>query len=356
MPQSAVLLRKRRRQPYAEQPGITSHPYRAVFMSDDHKGDKERLELALEAAGLDLWENDLVSGQVTRKVSKIFRELGYNEEEAVGYVDDIFAIVHPDDVPILKTEVDKHVNGVTDQYRCEFRIRARNGRWVWYANYGKIMDRDSTHPGRRFVGVTFNIDDRKRKEAELELINRKLTEQNARLEDLNTTLQSLALSDPLTGIANRRRLLDIGEQEVRRAQRFHHPLALLIVDIDHFKLVNDTWGHMAGDRVICAIADACSQCVRKDIDLVGRLGGEEFAILLPETDQGDALALAERMRQTIHELRVSVDDTPLTSTVSIGVATLESDRCTFHDLLLHADQALYAAKAAGKNCVRGKTD
>ena len=89
---------------------------------------------------------------------------------------------------------------------------------------------------------------------------------------------------------------------------------------------------------------------------MGRLGGEEFAILLPETDQDDAIALAERVRQTVHELRVSIEDTPLISTVSIGVATLESDRCTFHDLLLHADQALYAAKAAGKNCVRGHTE
>lgn len=319
-------------------------------------GDKERLELALEAGGLDLWENDLVSGQITRKVEKIFRELGYEAEEAVDYVDDIFTIVHPDDVPTLKSEVEKHVSGETEQYRCEFRIRAKNGQWLWYANYGKIMDRDERQPGRRFIGVTFNIDDRKRREAELELINRKLAEQNARLEDMNTMLQSLASSDPLTGISNRRRLLEMGEHELRRGRRFGHEVSLLILDIDHFKRVNDTWGHMAGDRVICTIADTCSQYVRSDIDVVGRIGGEEFAIVLPETDYASSLDLAERLRKAVAELSISVESALISPTVSVGAATSSQDCAMFRDLLREADKALYAAKAAGKNCVHGQVD
>lgn len=131
---------------------------------DERDTNKERLELALEAAGLDLWENDLVSGEVTRKATKIFAELGYSAEEALSYVDNLFAIVHPDDVPWVKAAIADHAKGVTAQYRCEFRIRAKSGEWVWYANYGKIMDRQGTRPGRRFIGVTFNIDDRKRSE------------------------------------------------------------------------------------------------------------------------------------------------------------------------------------------------
>ncbi|MEJ2630904.1 MAG: sensor domain-containing diguanylate cyclase [Acidihalobacter sp.] len=318
-------------------------------------GDKERLELALEAGGLDLWENDLVSGQITHKVEKIFRELGYDEDESVRYVDDIFTIVHPDDVPVLKNEVEKHLNGDTEQYRCEFRIRAKNGQWLWYANYGKIMDRDDAHPGRRFIGVTFNIDDRKRRETELELINRKLAEQNSRLEDMNAILQSLASSDPLTGIANRRRLLEMGEHEFKRGRRFDHEISLLILDIDHFKQVNDTWGHMAGDRVICAITDACTTHVRRDIDVVGRIGGEEFAVVLPETGYTSALELAERLRNAVAELSISVEETVISPTVSIGVASSSQSCETFRDLLIQADKALYAAKASGKNCVYGQS-
>jgi PAS domain S-box-containing protein len=141
---------------------------------DEQDINKIRLELAMEAAGLDLWENDLVTGSVTRKATKIFVELGYDEEEAASHIDDIFAIIHPDDLPIVKTALNNHLTGVTAQYRCEFRLRAKNGTWVWYANYGKIIDSDEHKRGQRFIGVTFNIDDRERKEVEREAITRAL--------------------------------------------------------------------------------------------------------------------------------------------------------------------------------------
>lgn len=126
--------------------------------------NKERLQLALDAAGLDLWENNLVSGEVTRKATKIFKELGYSDDESLAYLDDLFVIVHPDDVPVVKAALNAHLNGVTAQYRCEFRVRSKSGAWVWYANYGKIMDPEGDMQGRHFIGVTFNIDDRKRAE------------------------------------------------------------------------------------------------------------------------------------------------------------------------------------------------
>ena len=127
----------------------------------------DRLELALEAAGLDLWENNLVTGEVARSAAKTFLELGYGKEEATSYLHDYFKIIHPEDIPVVKSAIDDHLNGTKAQYRCEFRIRAKNGTWVWHANYGKIMDQGGAHPGERFIGVTFNIDDRKRKEDEL---------------------------------------------------------------------------------------------------------------------------------------------------------------------------------------------
>lgn len=317
--------------------------------------NKERLELALEAAGLELWENDLVGGDVTRKPTKIFAELGYGEAETAFYVDDMFTLVHPDDIPVIKTAINEHLTGVTAQYRCEFRLRAKSGAWVWYANYGKVMDRDGKNKGQRFIGVTFNIDDRKHKEDELELINRKLTEQNALLESMNEMLQSLATSDSLTGVANRRKLMEMGASEVQRAMRFNQSLSLLIVDIDLFKRVNDTWGHMNGDLVICAVAEACVQCVRSNIDIVGRIGGEEFAIILPQTDYAIASRLAERLCRAVEACKIAISDSALLScTISIGIATLSPSCTSLKQLLIDADQALYLAKDAGRNCVRGK--
>lgn len=151
--------------------------------------NKDRLTLALEAAGLDLWENDLVSGEVTRKASKTFAELGYSEEEALSCIDDQFAFVHPEDVPLVKAAINEHLTGVTPEYRCEFRLKAKDGSWVWYANYGKIMQSSNDKHGRRFIGVTFNINKRKSQEDELRIINRKLAEQNEMLERLNNTLR-----------------------------------------------------------------------------------------------------------------------------------------------------------------------
>jgi PAS domain S-box-containing protein len=105
--------------------------------------NKDRLALALEAAGLDLWENDLVTGEVTRKASKTFAELGYSEEEALACIDDQFAFVHPEDIPLVMAAINEHLTGVTPEYRCEFRLKAKDGSWVWYANYGKITRRSA---------------------------------------------------------------------------------------------------------------------------------------------------------------------------------------------------------------------
>ena len=316
--------------------------------------NKERLELALEAAGLDLWENNLHTGEVTRKALKTFSALGYSNEEVLHHIDHLFEFIHPDDVAMIQAAVDAHMAGRTPEYRCEFRLRAHNGDWVWYANYGRIMDAASDTPGQRFIGVTFKINDRKRKEEEIDRANRQLAAQNTLLQELNTALELLAANDPLTGLANRRTLLELGANECKRAERFQHPLSVLMVDIDNFKRVNDTWGHLAGDRVICAVADTCRQRIRLGLDTVARLGGEEFVVLLPETDTAGASRLAESLRQAVALLQVPTPDAMhiATCTVSIGIATLAPPGATFEQLLHRADTALYQAKQAGRNQVQ----
>jgi diguanylate cyclase (GGDEF)-like protein len=316
--------------------------------------NKERLELALEAAGLDLWENDLITGHVTRKATKTFLELGFTEDEIVSGVQDIYGLFHPDDLAMVRQSVADHLAGLTPQYRCEFRLRSKRGDWVWYANYGRIMDAQSDTPGRRLIGVTFNIDDRKRREDEIAQINQQLTEQNRLLQQLQRGVELLAAKDSLTGLCNRRTLMELGANECKRAERFAHPLSVLVVDIDFFKAVNDAWGHLAGDRMICAVANVCAARRRSGVDIVARFGGEEFVIVLPETDSTSALRAAESLRAEIASMTVPVNDqgVHVSVTVSIGVATgVPGSGCHFESLVDLADHALYQAKGTGRNAV-----
>jgi diguanylate cyclase (GGDEF)-like protein len=170
---------------------------------------------------------------------------------------------------------------------------------------------------------------------------------NARL--LEET-QRLARSDALTGIANRRYLFEAGEREIGRAHRFGHPLCALMFDIDHFKRVNDVYGHKRGDQVLQALAQCCLRQIR-DVDILGRYGGEEFVILLVETDIPGARSLAERIRESVAQLLIATDEAAIRITISLGVARLDEGDSDLASLLGRADKALYAAKQAGRNRV-----
>ena len=321
---------------------------------DEEELYRKRLDLALECSGLDLWENDLLTGEVIFGLDRVFSDLGYDSEESAAFVDDIFGLMHPDDKPAVEQALADHLAARTERYYSEFRIRAKSGAWVWYANYGKIVDREGDEPGHRFTGVSFNLDIKKRQEAELKALNEKLRTQNALLERMNAELHALSISDSLTGIYNRRHLLQTGEDEFMRARRLKHELALLLIDIDWFKRVNDTLGHVAGDHVICAVADCCSRGTRAHVDTVGRIGGEEFAIVLPEVGLAQALDLADRLRRDVAAQPVAVSAQQTVSvTISTGVATLSPDCESFHDLMVHSDRALYRAKDTGRNRVCG---
>lgn len=173
------------------------------------------------------------------------------------------------------------------------------------------------------------------------------------LMEANTKLEQLATTDPLTGIGNRRRMTEQINRELDRGRRFGHPLSLLMADIDHFKNVNDQYGHEAGDRVIIAVAKALADGVR-NIDMASRFGGEEFVLLMPETSIEVATSAAERLRQHIAELEVKGDrGESIRFTISIGVATAPPGNTmdTPSTLVSRADKALYQAKDAGRNRV-----
>ena len=164
-------------------------------------------------------------------------------------------------------------------------------------------------------------------------------------------LERQARLDYLTGLNNRGYFMQIAEHELSRAKRYQTPLSLLMMDVDYFKVINDTHGHKTGDRVLQSFAEICRRTLR-GIDVVGRVGGEEFAVLLPETDIDQAIEVAERLRENIATTKVSINQgLPLNFTVSIGVTTLNDDNENIDQLFDAADKALYHAKKAGRNRV-----
>jgi diguanylate cyclase (GGDEF)-like protein len=163
-------------------------------------------------------------------------------------------------------------------------------------------------------------------------------------------LEKLATVDSMTGLYNRRHFMVLSEAEWSRFQRYQRPLSMLMLDIDHFKSVNDRYGHAVGDDAINSVADACRRGKRNS-DIAGRLGGEEFAILLPETDAEQARVVAERIRESIAAQFLSVHKVRFNVTISVGIATASLSMSGIEALMRASDEALYQAKEAGRNRV-----
>jgi diguanylate cyclase (GGDEF)-like protein len=171
--------------------------------------------------------------------------------------------------------------------------------------------------------------------------------------DLHETVQRQAVTDELTGLSNLRHFHDTLAGEIERARRFGSPVGLVMIDLDDFKAINDTYGHQQGDDVLSKVARVLRELSR-DIDEPARYGGEEMAVILPQTDLDGAELAAERMRRAIAELRIDRIDGggPLRVTASFGVASLPECATNKDTLIAEADAALYRAKRAGKNAVR----
>lgn len=190
--------------------------------------------------------------------------------------------------------------------------------------------------------------------AALEAANTLLEATNTLLEGTNTQLESLSRTDPLTGLANRRQFDEMKEIEFRRALRTGHPLTLLVCDIDCFKPYNDTYGHASGDQCLRTVATALRTCSARAGDLVARIGGEEFAVLLPVTDASQGELMAKQLLRAVAELGIAhrnSDAAPVV-TISIGLAQFDPSQVDKFDTLFNqADKALYRAKSTGRNRV-----
>ena len=223
------------------------------------------------------------------------------------------------------------------EWRGEMLNHRKNGETYWEAvSISPITDANGviTH----FVAVSEDITSRK--------------EAEEKIQRLNAGLEQLAMTDYLTNLYNRRYFMQRGAEEFKRARRNNQPLSLLMMDIDRFKKVNDTYGHEAGDMALQQVAAVLKSSMR-EIDILGRMGGEEFAVLLPNTSLHEAMVLAGRVQQTIASATVEMPGASLTITItiSIGVAALTDEMTCIDDVLRNADASMYLAKRHGGNRV-----
>lgn len=290
---------------------------------------EERWKFALEGAGDGVWDWNLQTGELYLSKQEM-TVLGYAGEPATyAHIDKWVERQHPDDREKRLSAIDDYLSGKSPLYICEFRARAPDGSWKWLLARGMLLSRSADGKPLRMIGTHSDITERKEMEAEL---------------------RRLATTDPLTGVANRRRFIEQLDKELARLKRFGLPAALLMVDIDHFKSVNDTYGHAAGDAVLKHLTASAVHHLRS-IDLFGRIGGEEFAVLLPGTDRDGAMEFAEQLRSYIANTPAPIDQGEIHVTVSIGVTEFEPSDLVPDTIFARADEALYRAKQAGRNRV-----
>lgn len=226
-------------------------------------------------------------------------------------------------------------------------LTGKLARSVW----GKVAGSPIIYGGD-FLGVIFVFSDRPFDNPDLKLLGLFASHAGAAIRNarLHTELHELAIRDSLTGIFNRRHFFDLSEKSFKHARRYKRPLSALIFDLDHYKDVNDHYGHLIGDQVLHDLAQRCLASLRQH-DIFGRYGGEEFAVLLPETDVQGAIALGERLRDSIAKKPFVTDYGEVEVTISVGISRMKRTTTGLMQLLSDADKAQYRAKDKGRNTV-----
>ncbi|MDD2592444.1 MAG: sensor domain-containing diguanylate cyclase [Erysipelotrichaceae bacterium] len=290
---------------------------------------EDRLEYAW-SGNLGHWYWDIKNNIVTFNPLKVIT-LGYSEDEVPNSVNYQFftELLHPDDYPIAMQAMKDHLYHKKPVYETEYRIKTRSGDYRWYYDRGRITQYDDDNKPIFMAGIVFDITERK------------LMEQD--LASKNKILAKLSTMDGLTKISNHKTLVDFVKEEMSISTKTDQPLSIVMFDIDDFKKVNDTKGHVFGDKVLIRVAEILKRAIR-DKDLVGRYGGEEFMLVLPKTDLEQAKIVAERIRKAV-EVDKMIDDQKIT--ISGGVKQFANESIT--DFIHDADQALYKAKKNGKN-------
>ena len=299
------------------------------------------LEKIISSTPIIFYIFDLITLQAIFTNSQVALLLGYTKEEfqeILPHWQEI--LVHPEDQNKIHYHFQQCAKFTDDEsLEIKYRLKNKNGHWHWFESKDKVFKRGNNEIVQQILGTAYDITERKRQEDTLQL-------QATEMAVVNAHLHEMAATDHLTGLHNRRALQDFLVKEFQRAQRYNTPLSLLLIDVDSFKQFNDTDGHISGDNVLKQIGVILQDMARTS-DFVVRYGGEEFIVLLPQTNQEGARAYAERCRVAVEqnnwEFRLI--------TVSIGISTQTSEMTEHSNLIYEADRALYEAKRAGRNCI-----
>ena len=270
------------------------------------------------------------------------RVLGFLPEEMPRMAP--FATVHPQDYDRLQRHFSHLLRG-EPVGSIQVRMLHKTGRHIWLEMMWRAVMDENGHVAQLQVSSR-DITDSKQNERNLEDAQRKLRQQQDMLQDANSKLSELAALDGLTQLRNRRAFEERLEDETRRWRRHGNEVSLVLLDIDHFKSYNDTYGHPKGDEVLRAVGRLLRRSIRA-ADFAARYGGEEFAVILPNTNEAGSLVVAEQLRRTIAE--ATWEDRTITA--SIGVATMSEEISSPEQLVDAADRALYRSKLAGRNRV-----
>ncbi|HEX5804730.1 MAG TPA: diguanylate cyclase [Macromonas sp.] len=285
---------------------------------------KDMLTVILENSSVGIaFNRDWQMVWVNSRMSEIF---GYSQQEFLGLAVQNMFFSEDDFASFRDATLDAMSQG--QRYSTEREMQCKSGQPIWLRVTGQAVH--AQDPDSGIIWIAEDISVQKHHEREL---------------------MRLATTDALTNLSNRRSFIDKLEQEIARIRRFKTKAALLMVDIDHFKKINDTHGHAVGDAILKQFAGLCVQQLRQ-IDVVGRLGGEEFAMLLPETDLEGGEQFAQRFARTVASSDVSELAGALHYTVSIGVTQIDGEDVGPDVVLARADSALYEAKTGGRNAVR----
>ncbi len=299
---------------------------------------EQRLALALEAGGSAVWELDVASG-VVHTQGQLAEMLGYRAEE-LATLDDWLALVHREEQEYVAGAFREMIGGGRERDRFELRLRARDGSWRWLLSQAIVAARDAGGRATRIVGATTDIGDRKHAE--------EMMRQNA-------------LRDPLTELPNRALTLEFCERLLAGSRLGTARSAVLFIDLDRFKPINDSYGHRVGDAVLKEVAARLRGCVRRE-DVVGRLGGDEFLavladIALPEEAAQGAAHILDSLSEP-YLVATPLADTPLElrTSPSIGISLYPDHGEDIESLIERADLAMYRAKAAGAGTFRFYAD
>ena len=287
---------------------------------------EERFRNAFEHAPVGMLLADL-DGRFVKVNDALCAMLGYRPDELLATTSG--SITHPEDVDLGREQTEQLLRGEIDYFHREKRLLRAAGDPLWVAVHVSVL-RDRDGRPLQFVQQVVDITERRRLEKEL---------------------RHLADHDPLTGLVNRRGLESELERQLARVERYGDRGALLVLDLDHFKTVNDTLGHEAGDQLIVSVAEILTERLRSS-DIVARLGGDEFAVLLPEADLEAAEAVARQLVTDVHDHAiVSGGQMPRHVTASIGVTTFHQGLAGGEEALVNADLAMYEAKETGRDRV-----